>query len=71
MQAYKKSTTDKQKKNLYKCPVFVQVLYRFGVFTDYIKQEIDIYTASVLEDFEREKQIEKASKHKWFFGRKK
>jgi len=42
--------------------------YISGIFTDYNKIEIDMYSVSVLADFEKEKQIERESKHGWFLG---
>jgi hypothetical protein len=45
--------------------------YISGVFTDYNKQEIDMYAASVVADFEEEKKIEQESKHNWFLGGRK
>jgi hypothetical protein len=42
-----------------------------GVYTDYNKVEIDTYASSVLADYEKERQIEKESKHNWFLGGRK
>jgi len=42
--------------------------YISGRFTDYNKMEIDLYASLVLADFEKEKQIERESRHGWFLG---
>lgn len=45
--------------------------YISGKFTDYNKIEIDAYALSVFNDFQRDQQIVKESKHNWFFGGRK
>jgi hypothetical protein len=45
--------------------------YINGVFTDYNKAEIDAYALSVYNDFQKDRQIEKESKHRWFLGGRK
>jgi len=45
--------------------------YISGVFTDYNRHEIDAYAFMVLEEFLKEQQAVKESKHQWLFGGRK
>jgi hypothetical protein len=45
--------------------------YISGIFTDHNKADIDAYALAIYNDFQKDKEIERESRHKWFFGGRK